>query len=328
MQKFNQLIEKDMKIVDQIIHNDMQSNVALINQISHYIINAGGKRIRPKLVLICGKLCGYSNDNPDLSSNNILHKMAAMVEYIHTATLLHDDVVDESGLRRGYQTANNLFGNAASVLVGDFIYTRSFQMMIQSNSIELLKIMANCTNHISEGEVDQLLNIGRPELSIDEYLKVIEAKTAALFEACGRVGGIIANASLAKQQQLAKYTKNLGIAFQIADDILDYIGESEVIGKNVGDDLMEGKITLPLIYTMQMSDNKTNEQIKQALHNPDADKVKFIIQTVSQTNAIELSKQLANKYVKLAISALDDFALSPYKDALIELVNYSVSRLV
>ena len=240
MDKFNQLIKQEMAVLDQVIRQDLGSQVPLVNTVGEYIIAGGGKRIRPLLTILCGKVL----DN----QSELLYKMAAMVEYIHTATLLHDDVVDESGLRRGRATSNAIFGNAASVLVGDFIYTRAFQMMVQSNSLRVLKIMADSTNIISEGEVLQLLNIGRSDLSEAEYFKVIESKTAKLFEAGARTAAIISTADAAQEEHLANYAIYLGTAFQIVDDILDYNSTAEAMGKNVGDDLLEGKVTLRLIY--------------------------------------------------------------------------------
>ena len=279
MDKFNQLIKQEMAVLDQVIRQDLGSQVPLVNTVGEYIIAGGGKRIRPLLTILCGKVL----DN----QSELLYKMAAMVEYIHTATLLHDDVVDESGLRRGRATSNAIFGNAASVLVGDFIYTRAFQMMVQSNSLRVLKIMADSTNIISEGEVLQLLNIGRSDLSEAEYFKVIESKTAKLFEAGARTAAIISAADAAQEEHLANYAIYLGTAFQIVDDILDYNSTAEAMGKNVGDDLLEGKVTLPLIYLLAHGSQNAKELIVAAIDDPKHADVAQVVELVKTSSALE-----------------------------------------
>ncbi|MCX8514153.1 MAG: polyprenyl synthetase family protein [Burkholderiales bacterium] len=306
--------------LDQIIRSDLASDVFLINQISEYIINAGGKRIRPLITILCGRIAGYTE-------GDLLHKMAAMIEYIHTATLLHDDVVDDSGLRRGRKTSNAVFGNAASVLVGDFIYTRSFQLMIQTNSLRLLEIMATITNKISEGEVLQLLNIGRNNLSEAEYFAVIEHKTAILFEAAARVAAIITQSSISTETALASYAVNLGTAFQIIDDILDYVGDSKHMGKNVGDDLLEGKVTLPLIYSLNNGNKTESEIIKKAIENPNQAQVETIVCILKNNGAIDYCINLAHTYTQKAIAQLDNFKPSIYKEAMINLANQALKRL-
>jgi len=318
----HQLLDPDIELLDNIIRNDLNSDVVLIRQISKYIIDSGGKRIRPILAILCGKVAGYTSQ----PQSNLLHKMAAMIEYIHTATLLHDDVVDESKLRRGRQTTNAVFGNAASVLVGDFIYTRAFQMMMASNSIELLKVMANSTNKISEGEVLQLLNIGRSDLTVADYFAVINSKTAVLFEAAARVAAIVANANMQVQDALATFAKNLGSAFQIVDDILDYTGDSATMGKNVGDDLLEGKVTLPLIYLLNHADEKTVADIRHAIANPQSSDINYILEIIRNSPAIDYCQQLATQQIEQALACLSIFTDSEYKQALVMIAESAVKR--
>lgn len=320
MQKIQELMHSDMQKLDQVIREDLNSHVFLINQISEYIISGGGKRIRPLLTLLCGRIAGYTD-------GDILHKMAAMIEYIHTATLLHDDVVDESGLRRGRQTSNAVFGNAASILVGDFIYTRAFQMMVKSDSMRLLDVMAKSTNQISEGEVLQLLNIGKSDLTEEEYFQVIKFKTAILFEAAAKVAAIVAGASTNIEELLANYAVSLGTAFQIVDDILDYVGNKESMGKNVGDDLLEGKVTLPLIYLLKNGTDQEKHAITHAIDNPKDADIEFIVKAVTNSQAIKYCSDLAFTYVDHAISQLEIFPESNYKEAMIELVKLSVNRI-
>lgn len=319
MDSFNQLIKQEMVILDQVIRQDLGSQVPLVNTIGEYIIAGGGKRIRPLLTILCGKILGNNSE--------LLYKMAAMVEYIHTATLLHDDVVDESGLRRGRATANAIFGNAASVLVGDFIYTRAFQMMVQSNSLRVLKIMADSTNIISEGEVLQLLNIGRSDLTEAEYFKVIESKTAKLFEAGARTAAIISNASDEQEQHLANYAIYLGTAFQIVDDILDYNSSAEIMGKNVGDDLLEGKVTLPLIYLLSHSHVDVQEIIRSAINNPKNADIAQIVNLVKNSPALDYCSQLASKFVRQAEDELQSFVPSEHRDALMTIAKLSIERI-
>jgi len=314
------LMHEDMYKLDQVIRTDLSSNIVLIRQIREYIIAAGGKRVRPLLTLLCGRICGYAD-------GDVLHKMAAMIEYIHTATLLHDDVVDESGMRRGRQTANAVFGNAASVLVGDFIYTRAFQMMLHGNSLRLMQIMADCTNQVSEGEVLQLLNIGNSNLTEKDYLQVIEAKTAALFEASARVAAIVSNATTEQEAALVTYAVKLGTAFQIIDDILDYSGAPETLGKNVGDDLLEGKVTLPLIYLLQNAKGDNLDSIKNAINQPKSADIQSIIDIVTSSQALKYCKDLAHTQILQATTSLDIFASSSYKDAMVELATSSLSRI-
>lgn len=258
---FQKHLESDLGRVNVVINQAVQSEVALISQIGTYIISAGGKRLRPIITILAGKSLGYDHDK--------LYSLAAMVEFIHTSTLLHDDVVDESELRRGRKTANNLFGNAAAVLVGDFLYTRAFQLMVGSGSMKILEVMADATNIIAEGEVMQLMNIGNTDITEAEYVQVIQYKTAKLFEAAAQVGAILAGADETQEQALKEYGMHVGTAFQIIDDILDYSGDTTEIGKNVGDDLAEGKPTLPLIYLMQQGNEQAAADVRHALQNAD-----------------------------------------------------------
>lgn len=321
MDELNKLMQADMQKLDQVIRADLKSEIVLINQVSEYIISAGGKRIRPLLTLLCGRICGFD------SNTDVLYKMAAMIEYIHTATLLHDDVVDESGFRRGRQTANAVFGNAASVLVGDFIYTRAFQMMLNGNSLRLMQIMADCTNRVSEGEVLQLLNIGNSKLSYAEYFAVIKAKTGALFEAAARVAVIVSGGDAQFEENLAEYALNLGIVFQIIDDILDYSGDAAVLGKNIGDDLLEGKVTLPLLYLLNHGSIQDKEILVAAIDKPATADLEQIIKLVKESGALEFCRHEATKYMNLAITALEIFPDSLYRTAMIDLIKSSLERI-
>ena len=319
MDQFNQLIKQEMSILDQVIRQDLGSQVPLVNTVGEYIIAGGGKRIRPLLTILCAKVLGNESE--------LVYKMAAMVEYIHTATLLHDDVVDESGLRRGRATSNAIFGNAASVLVGDFIYTRAFQMMVQSNSLRVLKIMADSTNIISEGEVLQLLNIGRSDLTEAEYFKVIESKTAKLFEAGARTAAIISDADVTQEEHLANYAIYLGTAFQIVDDILDYNSSAEVMGKNVGDDLLEGKVTLPLIYLLAHGSQSIKDVIVAAVDDPKHADIAQVVDLVKNGAALEYCSQLARDYVAKAQAELEHFPVNSYREALSTIAQMSIERI-
>jgi octaprenyl-diphosphate synthase len=318
------LVADDLQKVDNKIRNDLCSNIALINQIGEYLIKAGGKRIRPLLTLICGRLMIHNNYHPD--DEALLHNMAVMIEYIHTATLLHDDVVDESNMRRGIKTANAVYGNAASVLVGDFIYTRAFQLMTKSNKIEILNIMANATNLIAEGEVLQLLNISNINITEQDYLDIIKCKTAILFAVAAQVATVICNAPITIQTALYNYANNLGYAFQIIDDILDYMGEEAIIGKNIGDDLLEGKVTLPLIYLLSNSSQDIKQKLHMAIKEPTTADVNDIIKIIKNSNAINYCRDMADKYVNQALAQLTIFPESEYKTSLINLTQISIHR--
>lgn len=316
---FRDNLAKDLAKLNAVIHRAVQSDVALISQIGQYIINSGGKRLRPIMTILAGKALDY--DAPPLYS------LAAMVEFIHTSTLLHDDVVDNSDLRRGKKTANNLFGNAAAVLVGDFLYTRAFQLMVEPGNLKILSVMADATNIIAEGEVLQLMNIGNTDITENQYLQVIEYKTAKLFEAAAQVGGILAHASDQQEQALKNYGRYVGTAFQIIDDILDYTGEISQIGKNVGDDLAEGKPTLPLIYLMQNGTPEIANTVSQALHNADRTAFEQIHRYITQSDAIHYCITQAENFVHQALKNLEQLPENSVTQAMRELAQHSLARL-
>ncbi|MBN8486884.1 MAG: octaprenyl diphosphate synthase [Burkholderiales bacterium] len=307
-----------MARVDDVIRRRLTSDVALIEQISHYIIGAGGKRIRPRLVLLFAQGLGYEGPHAD--------ELAATVEFIHTATLLHDDVVDESSLRRGRQTANAMFGNAASVLVGDFLYSRAFQMMVSVNRMRVLDVLADATNVIAEGEVLQLLNMHDPDTTVEDYLRVIRFKTAKLFEASARLGAVLADAEPAIEEACADYGRALGTAFQLVDDLLDYEGDRESLGKNVGDDLREGKPTLPLLFAMNHSTEEQRQLIRHAIEHGEVERLPEIIRIVRATGAIEATRQAARAEAGRARERLSALPASDAKDFLLELAARSVER--
>lgn len=316
---FQQHLETDLNRVNVVINQAVQSDVALISQIGQYIISAGGKRLRPVITILAGKVLGYDHDK--------LYSLAAMVEFIHTSTLLHDDVVDESELRRGRKTANNLFGNAAAVLVGDFLYTRAFQLMVGSGSLKILEVMADATNIIAEGEVLQLMNIGNTAITEAEYLQVIQYKTAKLFEAAAQVGAIMADATPEQEQALKDYGMYVGTAFQIIDDVLDYSGNAEQIGKNVGDDLAEGKPTLPLIYLMQQGSPEAAADVRAALENADRSYFEKIHAHVTQSQALPYSIAQAEAAVAKAIAALEQLPDNEVSQAMRALAQQSLARI-
>ncbi len=307
-----------MAEVDKVINRRLHSDVALIQGIARHIMQAGGKRIRPKLVLMFSRALGF--DGPER------FEIAAAIEFIHTATLLHDDVVDESGLRRGQPTANAMFGNAASVLVGDFVYSRAFQMMVSVNNLRVLTVLADATNVIAEGEVLQLMNMHDPDLSIDDYLKVIRFKTAKLFEASARLGAILAQSPPDIEDICAGYGRCLGTAFQLVDDLLDYNGQSTELGKNVGDDLREGKLTLPLLLAMGRANLTEAGLIRQAIVHGDITKLDDILQIVHKTGALQATRDAARQEAEKAAQCIQTLPDSAYKEALIELSLTSVDR--
>ena len=316
---FQQNLETDLSRVNVVINRAVQSEVALISQIGTYIISAGGKRLRPILTILAGKCLGYDSDK--------LYSLAAMVEFIHTSTLLHDDVVDESELRRGRKTANHLFGNAAAVLVGDFLYTRAFQLMVGSGSLKILEVMAEATNIIAEGEVMQLMNIGNTDISETEYLRVIQYKTAKLFEAAAQVGAILAGASAEQEAALRDYGMYVGTAFQIVDDILDYCGDPAEIGKNVGDDLAEGKPTLPLIYLMHQGTPEAARDVRDALHHADRNRFEQIHAHVTASDALAYCARQARIAVDNALSCLDKLPANETTLAMRQLAEESLARV-
>ena len=312
------LIKTDMSRVNSLIEESLYSEVGLIDQLGHYIINSGGKRLRPVIVLLSANACGYQGDQHI--------NLAAIIEFIHTATLLHDDVVDASLLRRGHATANQRWGNEASVLVGDFVYSRAFQTMVKTDSMRVMQILAETTNTIAEGEVQQLINRHDPETTKESYLEVIRNKTAKLFEAAARLGAVIANRSDKEEQALATYGRHLGTAFQLIDDVLDYSSSADELGKNIGDDLAEGKPTLPLLYAMWNGTAEEAEIIKDAIENGGLNHIDKIKSAINSTGAIEYTDKIANEEAALAIKALDGLPASDYLDALYALARFSVER--
>ena len=312
------LMAADMREVDGVIQHRLASDVVMINQIAHYIISAGGKRIRPMLVLMFASALGFDGRER--------FELAATVEFIHTATLLHDDVVDESALRRGRQTANALFGNAASVLVGDFVYSRAFQMMVSVNRMRVLEVLADATNVIAEGEVLQLMNMHDPDLSVDDYLRVIRFKTAKLFEASARIGAVLAEAGTDVEESCASYGRSLGTAFQLIDDLLDYEGATEQLGKNVGDDLREGKPTLPLLLAMERGSATERDLIRHAIEHGEVARLPEIVEIVRRTGAIAATREAARAEADKAAHALSVLPQSAYREALLELCFRSVER--
>lgn len=316
------LIESDMNRVNTLIQSSLHSEVVLINQISQYIINSGGKRLRPIIVLLSANAFNYASR--EKGEHDIT--LAAVIEFIHTATLLHDDVVDESELRRGKDTANELWGNAASVLVGDFLYSRAFEMMVGVGQMKVMEILSHSTNTIAEGEVLQLLNCNDASTTEERYLEVIHFKTAKLFESAAQLGAVVAEQDDAIEQAMARFGMHLGTAFQLIDDVLDYSANSNDMGKNVGDDLAEGKPTLPLIYAMAHGSKSEAEMIKDAIEQGGLDQIDAITQTIQTTGALEYTQKVAREEADLAIAQLALIPDSDYKDALITLANFSVER--
>ncbi|MBS3936899.1 MAG: polyprenyl synthetase family protein [Sulfuritalea sp.] len=307
-----------MQAVDAVIRTRLHSDVPLVRQIAEYIVAAGGKRLRPALLLLSAGALGYAGAQR--------HPLAAVVEFIHTATLLHDDVVDASALRRGKETANAQFGNAASVLVGDFLYSRAFQMMVDVGSMRVMQVLADATNVIAEGEVLQLMNCHNPNLSVAGYLQVVRYKTAKLFEASARLAAILGNARPEVEESLATYGMHLGTAFQIVDDVLDYSGERDQIGKSLGDDLAEGKPTLPLIYAMQFGDAGQSGVVRRALETGGRDAFPEISQAIEATGALQATLDTASAEADLARLALQALPASQYRDALLQLAAFAVDR--
>jgi octaprenyl-diphosphate synthase len=312
------LAAADMAAVDALIRRRLGSDVALVNQVAEHIIAAGGKRLRPMLLLLAARALGHSGADT--------HQLAAVVEFIHTATLLHDDVVDESDLRRGRKTANALFGNAPSVLVGDFLYSRSFQLMVELERLPVMKILADTTNAIAEGEVLQLLHVRNPDTDEPTYLNVIERKTAVLFAAATRIGAQLAGVDDTVQQRLHDYGMALGYAFQIADDVLDYSADETTLGKHLGDDLAEGKATLPLIHAIQHSDSDVRERLRTIVENGDVDAMPEVLAAIEATGGLEYSRRRAETYAAAAEAALDGLDENDAIAALRGLARYAVRR--
>ena len=312
------LIAKDMQAVDAVIRARLHSDVVLVRQVAEYIIQSGGKRMRPALVLLVAGAFGYQGRNH--------HELAAVVEFIHTATLLHDDVVDESSLRRGRDTANALFGNSASVLVGDFLYSRAFQMMVNVGDMRVMEVLSDATNIIAEGEVLQLMNVHDADVGIEDYLRVIRYKTAKLFEAASRLGAILGGADAETEAAMATYGMHLGTAFQLVDDVLDYSGDQEEIGKSLGDDLAEGKPTLPLIHVMQHGNVEQAACVRRAIETGGRDEFPAVLAAVQATGALDETRRYAEAEAAIAQKALERLPASQYKESLIELSSFAVAR--
>ena len=312
------LMKNELDQMNKILVNRLDSNVDLINQMSHYIISSGGKRIRPLLLLLCARATDYDGDYH--------YSMAVVIELIHTATLLHDDVVDQSTTRRGQETANELWGNAPSVLVGDFLYSRAFEIMVEPNSMEIMKILSKATNQISEGEVLQLLNIKNANVTQKEYYRVIERKTACLFKAACQIAGILSNSNQKVIEAMGKFGMHLGNAFQIIDDTLDYESDSNIIGKEVGDDLSEGKVTLPMIYALEKTTKSDKKILTDAIQNADASNINQVVEILMNVNAFQYSRDIANKESNMALESIDILSSSKYKTALKLLCKLSLER--
>ena len=316
--EIHSLMKSDMEKTDNILIDRLNSNVDLINQMSHYIIASGGKRIRPLLLLLCARATNYGGTEH--------HAMAVVIELIHTATLLHDDVVDESTTRRNQDTANELWGNAASVLVGDFLYSRAFEILVEPNSMSIMRILSKATNQIAEGEVLQLLNIRNTNVSQTKYFNVIEQKTARLFEAACKIGALLSDSSEKTINSLGDFGLHLGIAFQIIDDALDYESNSTTMGKEVGDDLSEGKITLPMIYALEKTSGSENKILRDAIKTADASNIDKIINILCSVNAFEFTRKIAGNESQKALKSLKNIPDSEYRSALKLLCELSLNR--
>ena len=311
-------LSAEMQEVDRLVGRRLHSEVALINQISGYIVHAGGKRMRPKLLLMFANALGDPRGQR--------HELAAVVEFIHTATLLHDDVVDESDLRRGKQTANALFGNAASVLVGDFLYSRAFQMMVSIERLKVLEVLAEATNIIAEGEVLQLLNVHDPDTTVERYLQVIRYKTAKLFEASARLGAMLSDAPTNIEEASAQYGRAMGTAFQLVDDILDYEGDAELLGKNIGDDLREGKPTLPILLAMELCQTTERDLLRSVVQSGGAEHLHDVVAIVRSSGALEATREFARAEAKRASDCLEVLPHNRWTKSLLEFSARSVDR--
>jgi octaprenyl-diphosphate synthase len=318
LEEIRRFVEPEMRAVDDVIRRRLHSDVVLVRQVSEYIIGGGGKRLRPVLVILAAGASGYRGAAH--------HELAAVVEFIHTATLLHDDVVDESGLRRGRETANALFGNAASVLVGDFLYSRAFQMMVRVGDMRVMEVLADATNTIAEGEVLQLMNCHNPDITEEQYLQVIGYKTAKLFEASARLGAILGDAGSAEERALAEYGRRLGIAFQLIDDVLDYSGDLHETGKNLGDDLAEGKPTLPLIRAMHNGTPEQASLVRGAVREGGIADFQKVLATIVDAGALDYARMRANEESARAVEAISALPRSNYRECLIQLAHFAVTR--
>lgn len=315
---FLTVVENDFGAVNQLILESLSSHVPLVEEISNYLIEAGGKRLRPILVLLSAKACGYQQ------TQHI--SLAAIIEFLHTAMLLHDDVVDASDLRRGRKTVNAAWGNPASVLVGDFLHSRAFEMMVEIGDMKVMQILSHATNTIAEGEVQQLTNIRNPRITEADYLQVISRKTAMLFEAASHSGAVLAHGTLEQQTALQAYGLHLGRAFQLVDDVLDYKGTADDMGKNIGDDLAEGKATLPLIVAMRDGEPDQADFVRQAILNGGVENLDRIAQIVEAAGGLKYTSELAVRETAAAIESLASLPDSPYKTAMLNLAEFSISR--
>lgn len=318
LESLKQFTANDMRRVNNVIESHLSSEVVLINQLSQHIIHSGGKRLRPMLVMLSAQSCQYQGDQDAL--------LASVIEFIHTATLLHDDVVDDSEMRRGQQTASTIWGNEAAVLVGDYLYSRAFQMMVKAQSMDIMNLLANTTNTIAQGEVMQLLNINDPDTSEEKYQQVIYHKTACLFEAACEIGAIISGSDNTTREAMGRFGKHLGIAFQLVDDALDYEADSEELGKNVGDDLAEGKPTLPLIYAMQKGTDTERGLIRHAIEQGGLDRIDEITAIIKSTGALEYTHQQAIEHATQAKNSLTGLVASKSRNAMEFLADYAVER--
>ena len=318
IEHIRKLINVDMDAMDEVIRVKLHSDVVLVRQVGEYIINSGGKRLRPALVILSAGTFGYTGKHH--------HNLAAIIEFIHTATLLHDDVVDASELRRSKATANALFGNAASVLVGDFLYSRAFQMMVGVDNMRIMQVLADATNTIAEGEVLQLLNCRNPDVSEENYLQVIRYKTAKLFEAATRLGAILCNATPVEEESMAAYGMHLGTAFQLTDDMLDYSGDYHDTGKNLGDDLAEGKPTLPLIYAMKTGSKEQATIVRNAIKQGGDGSLQAVLEVIQMTDALGYARQKAEAETYMASAAISSLPNSNYKECLLQLATFAVAR--
>lgn len=318
MDGIRELVAPDMAAVDAVIKARLYSEVALVRQVSEYIVASGGKRLRPVLLILAAGACGCHGPR--------VHELAAVVEFIHTATLLHDDVVDESELRRGRSTANSRFGNPAAVLVGDFVYSRAFQMMVAVQDMRVMEVLADATNVIAEGEVLQLMNVHDPNITEEAYLHVIRYKTAKLFEAAGRLGAVLAKAGPDTESALARYGVHLGTAFQLIDDVLDYSGDLATTGKNLGDDLAEGKPTLPLIHVLRQGSPDQVALVRKVIEHGGLDEFAPVMQAIRETGALAYARTAAEREAAFAREAIADLPDNPYRSSLIELCVFATTR--
>lgn len=315
---FYTVVESDFSAVNQFIIENLNSHVPLVEEISSYLIDAGGKRLRPLLVLLTARACGYKGQQHI--------NLATVIEFLHTAMLMHDDVVDASDLRRGKKTVNATWGNPASVLVGDFLHSRAFEMMVEIGDLGVMAILSHATNTIAEGEVQQLTNIRNPDITENDYIQVITRKTAMLFQAASHTGAVLASATAIQQESSKQYGLHLGLAFQLVDDVLDYKGSTEDLGKNVGDDLAEGKVTLPLIIAMRNSDSQSVNFIRQAILKGGVENLGEIADIVNNTGGLQYTMDLAEREIDKAIECLTHLTDSEFKNAMTSLANFSVNR--